>query len=135
MRRTALRSVLILAALTVMLEARVESTRWWWSPTVIAALGLSPAQSSALDRAYERSIPVRQRLAERIVALTDRVEQLNDRDAADEELMPVTEQLAHAQCERGALRSSLIDSVDAILSPAQRTIFRRLLARKLVSAD
>jgi LTXXQ motif family protein len=135
MPRAAIRAVLIVAVVTVILEARVESTRWWWSPEVVTALRLSRAQSLQLDRAYESSLPMRRRLGEQIVALADRVQLLNDDDAPDEELMPATERLTRAQADRCALRTSLLSAVDVVLTPEQRATFRRLVARKLINSD
>lgn len=135
MRRTALRCLLVLAALTVMLQARVESTRWWWTPDAVAALRLTPDQSRALDRLYEGTLPERRRLAERIVALADRVQQLNDSDAADTDLMPATERLVHAQEQRCELRVGFVAGAERILSPAQRRTFHRLLAQHAIGTQ
>src|SRR5512147_3191781 len=115
MRHTLSTSLLVLVAITVMLQARVESTRWWSSPSVVRMLRLSPAQCAELDRIYEGTLPARLRLAEQITALADRVQQLNDSDASDEEVMPATEQLTHAQAERGALKASLLEAIDGVL--------------------
>ncbi len=130
-----LRSLLVVVALTVMLQARVESTRWWWSADVIRALALSPAQCRELDRVYDSTLPTRRRLAEEITALADRVQRLNDGDASDEEIMPATERLAHAQAERWGLNTALVARADRILSPAQRETFHRLVAAHRINTD
>lgn len=135
MTRLALRSVLVIIALTVMLQARVESTRWWWSSDVIRALELSPAQRRELDRVYDSTLPTRRHLAEQIVELADRVQRLNANDAADEEVMPATERLAHAQAARCELGPALIVRADGVLSPGQRAKFHRLLSAHRINAN
>lgn len=135
MRGFVFRCALVFAALAVMLQAHVESSRWWWSPDVIRALDLTPEQSRELDRAYDSTLPVRCHLAEQITALANRVQRLNATEASDNEVMPATERLAHAQAERAQLSTELIARADRVLSPAQRPIFRRLLARHRINAD
>ncbi len=135
MRGFVFRCALVSAALTVMLQAHVDSSRWWRSPEVVRALELSPEQSRELDRAYDSSLPVRCRLAEQITALADRVQRLNATEASDDEVMPATERLAHAQAERAELSTELIARAESVLSPAQRPIFRRLLARHRINTD
>lgn len=135
MRGAAGRSLLIATVMTVILQARFESVRWWQSPGLVAALHLTAAQSSALNDGYEKTLPELRRMSEQITELTDEVVRLNEVGAPDVELMPATERLARAISERRGRSIAFSATIDLVLDRGQRQILADLIARKLIQTQ
>src|SRR4029077_9604536 len=82
--------LLLLLAAT---QVHLRSVRWWWSPTVVAAIGIPPEQSAAIEGVYEDSLPAQQHASEDVIDATARVADLIRAQVFDDELLRLTEKL------------------------------------------
>jgi hypothetical protein len=66
----------VLVTIVAATEARLEPVRWWSSPRVVSAIGITPPQAIAIEWLYQESLPAWQRAGEDVVDLTGRVARL-----------------------------------------------------------
>lgn len=118
------------AILLILAEAQLAPVRWWQSPRVVRALGLTSIQSDALDRVYQQSVPAGQTASLQVMQLTERiVEALRDR-RYDDELLRTTAALVRARDEECELRRRALGRAVAALQPGQQRELSRLLAAR-----
>jgi len=103
--------------------------RWWESPAVVAAIGLTAHQRIAIDRLYERRLPGRRHCVERLVAASNRVAQLIRDGIYDESDLSQTQAIALAAAEQRTLTRLLEKEIAGVLSPAQRGKLAAMLDR------
>jgi hypothetical protein len=114
----------------ILAEAQLAPVRWWQSPRVVRALGLTSIQSDALDRVYQQSVPAGQTASLQVMQLTERiVEALRDR-RYDDELLRTTAALVRARDEECELRRRALGRAVAALQPGQQRELSRLLAAR-----
>ena len=110
----------MLAALVVWDQARLEPDRWWWSPRVVAFLGVTPEQSMAVERLYEQGATTRNRAAEEVNYLDEELKYSKQWNGSDDELRRLTEELARARAAECELRRQMLERIIEPLSARQR---------------
>jgi hypothetical protein len=128
---TFVRGVLIVLVL-VGTEARLESVRWWCSPTVVSALRLTAEQSAAIDRLYQDSLPARRHGSEEVFGLTGQIAKRIEAGDYDDDTLRLTERLAKAQSAQRQVRRQMLELAAGALSPQQRETLSRLVGEKYV---
>ena len=113
-------------------QEHLQSIRWWWSPTVVAALGITSEQAAAIERAYEDSLPAQRHASEEVIDATARVADLIRAQVYDDQLLHLTERLAQAHSTQSELHRKLLERAARALTPEQRRMLGRLDARKRV---
>lgn len=101
----------LVAFLLVCSPAQLEPVRWWWSASIVSTLGVTPEQSSTIERLYEAGLSARRSASEDVINLTEKVARRLRDGVYDGELLKLTSQLANArrnECEqrRGSLALS-----------------------------
>ena len=118
----------VLAVVVAGTQVHLASARWWWSPTVVSALGITPEQSVAIERLSEDNLPARVHAGEEVIDLTARVGTLIRSDVYDDELLRLTEQLLKAYSVQWELHRQMLAPTTRALSPQQREKLTRLIA-------
>ena len=113
-------------------QAHLVSARWWSSPTVVSALGITPDQSVTIERLSEDRLPARRNAGEEVIGLTARVAELIRADVYDDQLLHVTEQLLKARSVQWELHRQMLERTARALSPQQRKTLTRLVAERRV---
>jgi hypothetical protein len=116
--------ILILAGAQV----RLQPVRWWRSSTVVAALGITPEQATAIERAYEDSLPAQQHSSEEVIDATAPVAEQVRAQLFDEQLLRLTERLARAGSTQSELHWKLLERAAGALTPEQRRKLARVAA-------
>jgi Spy/CpxP family protein refolding chaperone len=123
--RASLRLFALRASLTLVLvacvPAQIDSAYWWRSPRFVAALRLTPAQSSAIEQIYRQMLPERIERAGKAEAGRARLEHLLDSHAGDEELEAAASQAADADAARRRVRTLMLYRMSRVLTPEQRS--------------
>jgi len=123
----------VLVTIVAATEARLEPVRWWSSPRVATAIGITPPQAIAIEWLYQESLPAWQRAGEDVVDLTGRVATLlhfgeYDRD----ELLRLTGALVKARSVQCDLRRQMLERTTRPLSSQQRTRLARFIPEERV---
>jgi Spy/CpxP family protein refolding chaperone len=113
-------------------EARLECVRWWSSPTVVSALGLTAEQTVAIERLYQDSLPARRHASEELCGLTGQIASRIEAGEYDDESLHLTERLAKAQSAQRDARRQMLELAARALSPEQRETLSRLVGEKRV---
>jgi hypothetical protein len=111
---------LVLAAVVVLDQARLEHDRWWRSPRVVALLRLAPEQSMAVEQLYEEGLPARNHAAENVIYLEEELKYSKQWNGSDDELRRLTEELARARVAECELRLQMLERIIEPLAPPQR---------------
>ena len=137
--RTSLRPPMFLLAQSVVVllifastQVRLQSVRWWWSPTVVAVLGITPEQSAAIERSYENSLPAQRHASEEVIDTTGRIVDLIRAQVYDEQLLHMTEKLVNAYSSQDEVQQKMREGAAHALTREQRQKLIRLIAQKLV---
>jgi Spy/CpxP family protein refolding chaperone len=137
--RTSLRSLTFLLAQTVVVlvifastQVHLQSVRWWWSPTVVAVLRITPEQSAAIERAYEDSLPAQRHASEDVIDTTGRVVDLIRAAVYDDQLLHMTEKLVNAYSSQDEVQQKMRERAAHALTLEQRQKLIRLIAQKRV---
>jgi Spy/CpxP family protein refolding chaperone len=115
-------------ALVAAAQTRLDSARWWCSPTVVSALTITQEQATTIERLYNDSLPVQRQTSERIMGLTVRVSDLIHRGIFDNELLQATAELAGVHAEEADIRRRMLQNSERVLTQEQRAHLARLLA-------
>jgi hypothetical protein len=117
-------------------QPHLESARWWWSPPIVALLGMTPEQSIAVEMVYEDGLPARMRASERSAALEDQIRDVDRWASSDDEFYSVTadltRKLGEARTIECDLRRQTLNSTNRALTPDQRQRLAGLIRRKRV---
>jgi hypothetical protein len=131
MRTRFLIGVLTAASLTVRPQ-RLESVRWWQSPAIAAAIGLTSEQARAIEQIDRHRSSEQRECTERSVAASNRVDQFMDDEIYNEQTLRRTEELIKAGADGGALTRELDIQALALLNPDQRRRLAHLRPRRSV---
>jgi hypothetical protein len=112
--------VLVWTLIVVGTQVRLESVRWWWSPPIVSALAMTEQQSTAIERLYQESLPMRQHASEDETGLTDDIVKRLDDGLYDDELLHITERLAGAWVKQRDVRRQTFNRAVQVLTPRQR---------------
>jgi len=112
--------VLACAAVAVGTQIHADPVRWWWSPSLTAALALTSEQATAIQQVYAESLPSQERVSEDVIALTEAIEKRIRDERYDAELLHVTEQLVATRREQCRLRQRTFKLAMQILTPHQQ---------------
>ena len=113
--------------------ARLEPARWWWSPSIVSALAVTPEQSRAIERLYEDGLPARRSATEDVIGLTEKVARHLRDWAYDDELLKLTGQLVTARRDECDLRRRLLVLSAGPLSHGQREKLMQLIRDRQVA--
>ena len=133
-RRLALlsRCVVVVAIITCS-QVRLEPVRWWSSPRVASAIGITPQQAIEIEQLYEHSLPAWRNAGEDIVDLTERVTRLVRAGRYDDDgPLHLTGALVHARSVQYQLHRQMLERTARPLWPEQRTTLARFMAEQLV---
>jgi len=123
----------VLVTIVLGTEARLEPVRWWSSPRVVSAIGITPPQAIAIGWLYEESLPAWQRAGEDVVDLTGRVARLLHFGEYDEdELLRLTGALVKARLVQCDLRRQMLEHTARPLSSQQRERLARFISEERV---
>lgn len=121
----------VLVTIVAATEARLEPVRWWSSPRVVSAIGITPQQAVAIERLYEDSLPAWRNAGEDVVNLTERVARLvRAGKYHDEPLLHLTSELVQARSIQCELHRQMLERTTRPLWPEQRTRLARFMAQK-----
>ena len=123
---------LLFTVVLVGTEARLESVRWWCSPTVVSALRLTAEQSAAIDRLYQDSLLAQRHGSEDVFGLTGQIAKRMEAGDYDDDTLRLTERLAKAQSAQREVRRQMLELAVGALSPQQRETLSRLVGEKHV---
>jgi Spy/CpxP family protein refolding chaperone len=113
-------------------EATLESDRWWSSPSIVSALGVTPQQLATIERMYEDSLTVTRYASEEATQLTEQITELIVSRVYDERLLHLTEKLEDVRRDQCELRRRMFDSVAQALTPEQREMMAALNLAKVM---
>jgi hypothetical protein len=113
-------------------QVHLQSVRWWWSPAVVSALHITPAQAAAIEREYENNLPAQRHASEEVAGTTGRVVDLIRAREYDDELLHTTEKLVRAYQMQGELQQKMLARAARALTPDQRQQLSRLVPEKRV---
>ncbi len=123
----------VLVAVSVLCQpVRLGSLRWWRTPAVAAALGLTVGQTQAIDRLYEARLAERRRCVERFVQASNRVDQLLRDGLYDDDTLRQTQEVVHAAADEGSVDRALQRQIAAILTPAQLQRVEQLWRARII---
>ena len=88
---------LVIALLVIGGQAPLDSVRWWRSPRVTSALGLTAEQSLAIDHIYQQTLPLRTLTSIEIIELTGRISQRIRDGIFDDDSLRLSERLMTAR--------------------------------------
>ena len=121
----------VLVTIVASTQARLEPVRWWSSPRVVSAIGLTPQQAIAIKWLYEDSLPAWRHASEDIVNLTGRIARLRRFGEYDEdELLHLTGALVKARSVQCELYRQMLERTAGPLSPRQRASLARFIDGK-----
>lgn len=106
--------------------------RFWWIDTKLRAeLGVSDAQSAAVEKIWQKSLPDIREARAKLEKLEDALAQLTRDDSASEAaVIAQIEQVEHMRAEANKLRTLMIYRMNKLLSPDQRAKVKALYERK-----
>lgn len=114
-------------------QAHLEPLRWWSSPKVVSAIGITPQQAIAIERLYEDSLPAWRHAGEDVVNLTGRVARLvRAGKYHDDALLRLTSELVRARSVQYELHRHMLERTALPLWPEQRARLVRIMAEKRV---
>jgi len=113
-------------------QAMLESDRWWSSPSIVSALGISSEQSATIEQLYEQSLEARRHASEEVMELTGQITELILARVFDEQLLHLTEKLTKARYDQGELSRRMFDLAAQTLTPEQREMATHLSASKMM---
>ncbi len=121
------RAVCVLCAIFVV-AAQTQSVpvRWWMSPSIVRAVGVSATQIAHIEGQYERNIRAHEEASEAVIRLTESVRE-HLRNGYFDEMRTLTEQLAAARRTQCELRRRALEASSEALTAAQRERLRRLI--------
>lgn len=112
-------------------QVRLEPVRWWSSPRVVSAIGITPQQAVAIERLYEDSLPAWRNAGEDVVDLTERVARLVRAGRYDDEgLLHLTGALVQARSVQYQLHRQMLERTARPLWPEQRATLARFMAEQ-----
>ena len=124
---------IVLVTIVAATEARLEPVRWWSSPRVVSAIGITPPQAIAIEWLYEESLPAWQRAGEDVVDLTGRVARLLHFGEYDkDELLRLTGALVKARSVQCDLRRQMLERTARPLTSQQRERLARFISEERV---
>jgi len=100
--------------------------RWWHSPVVVAAIGLTERQVQDIDQTHQERQPVRRQCVERLVEASNRLNQLIRDGFSQEDFSRQTQEISQVAADERALTRRLSDEIAALLSPEQRQLLAHL---------
>jgi hypothetical protein len=122
--------VLVCSAVMIGTQIQADSLRWWWSPSITAALALTPEQAAAIQQVYAEDLPSQQRASKEVIGLTEDIEKRIRDERYDDELLHITGQLVAIRLEQCQLRRRTFELAIQILTPHQQDQLMRLAAEK-----
>jgi LTXXQ motif family protein len=117
---------ILTAASLVAHTQRLESVRWWRSPTVAESLGLTSEQARVIEEIERHRRSEQRECTERFVAASDQMDQFMDNEIYTVQTLRQTEELIKAGADESALTRELNAQVLALLSPDQRRTLEHL---------
>jgi hypothetical protein len=128
--------IFLLLVLVIPAQSHLESARWWWSPTIVAALGMTPEQSMAVEMLCEDGLPARMRAREQFAVLEEQIRDVDRWAKSDDEFYSVTadltRKLADVRTIECDLRRKMLDSTSQVLAPEQRQRLAGLIRQRRV---
>jgi hypothetical protein len=119
--------------LLILWPSGVRSLHWWRSTSVVAELALTPTQVTDIERLYDEGSAERYGFAETTSALLRHLEELNDANASDSELLPLTAQLASvAVMASVSAKRRMSEGLERVLRPNQQMRLKQLVATRRV---
>jgi Spy/CpxP family protein refolding chaperone len=99
------------------------ATRWWRSPVLQSAIGLSPKQVRLIDAVYDASVPQRRRLRQTLDRLHGQLDRMLTDGVPDEaRARGLVERIVTVQRESNTARTMLLVRIYQVLTPGQRTL-------------
>jgi len=113
-----LRLVLIVALL-MFGQVRLEQNRWWRSPQAVARLGLSAEQTGTIERAYAQAAADEASSSLDVIRFTNELCVAIDGDADDDTLLNLTQRIAAAQSREASTARRFGVALNAALATRQ----------------
>jgi Spy/CpxP family protein refolding chaperone len=124
--------IFLFLVIVIAAQPHLEPARWWWSPTIAPLLGLTPEQSTRIERLYQDGLPRQMRTVQEIAYLVEQITELNGSDTSHDEVIALAKQLAQARSVECQIRSRMLDLTGRALRPGQREKLARLIRQKRV---
>jgi hypothetical protein len=120
--------VLVTIILAVAVQPAVKTDRWWMVPHIVAALHITPEQTEAIERSYERNVPEGCRVSLEVVRVTQQIDEAIANGVYDDSVLRLTEQLANARFRQNSLRRRMLTEAVGALQQQQHAQLSRLIA-------
>ena len=100
---------------------------WWIDPQLRQQLGITDAQSKAVEAIWQQSLPDLRKLRDQLVALDDQVSKMIQDGAPEASVVAQIEQTENTRAQANKARMLMIYRMNKLLTPDQRAKVKEIV--------